>query len=126
MPFTSMAPVTRSTSLLTVTLEGFKVHLLNSSAAFVSWLPPVLPIGIRLMNYTIYHVRVLAGGKSSSARVQNSTFLVDHGTVGQLDSDQLYEFWGEAVIREIDGSMTIGAITQRNATIFIPGKWYST
>ena len=99
------------------------MQLLNSSAAFVSWLPPILPIGIRLVNYTIYHVRVVYGGESSNTRIQNSTFLVDHGTVGQLDSDQLYEFWGEAVIKETDGSTTIGAITQRNATIFIPGKW---
>lgn len=47
--------------------------------------------------------------------------LANYGTVEKLDSDQLYLFWAEAVIKEVDGSITTGVVSQQNATVFVPG-----
>ena len=99
--------------------------MLNTSAVVVSWLPPVLPVGVQLIKYIVYHIPTSTGTSQSleveNAHIWNSTMLANYGTIRKLDSDQIYLFWGEAVIKEVDGSITTGVVSRRNATVFVPG-----
>lgn len=88
----------------------------------VSWLPPVLPVGVQLIKYTVYHALASSGtSQVENTHIWNNTMLANYGTVEKLDSDQLYLFWAEAVIKEVDESITTGVVSRRNATVFVPG-----
>lgn len=101
------------------------MQLLNTSAVTVSWLPPVLPVGVQLIKYIVYHAPVSSATSQSlqaeSTHVWNNTMLANYGAIGKLDSDQHYLLWGEAVIKEVDGSITTGVVSRRNVTVFVPG-----
>ena len=111
-------------------LEGFQVKLFNTSAVFISWFPPQLPLGVRLVHYIVYYVNTSAADHGNAHPVEDRAvnrvvMSLNYGVVSQLSSNLYYHFWAEAVMEEIGGHQVTSTVLSKNATIFMPGKCYS-
>lgn len=105
----------------TVNLEHFKVGLHNTSAVVVSWTPPPLPFGVQLQEYVV-HYKQTTSDTVSSTEFDTTTIAENYGIIEGLSSGANYQFWVEAVIQEIDGTIPTGdVLSARNVTLFIPG-----
>ena len=95
----------------------------DTTSVEVTWAPPQLPLGVRLLSYTVHYVRTRSSSSSENPRDsgQYVTAWESVVVVSGLRSNSFYQFW-------VEGSVVEGAVESEdiirsgNMTVFLPGK----
>lgn len=87
----------------------------------VSWASLPLPSGVQLREYVVHYKQTTLDTVSSTEFI-TTTMAGNYSIIEGLSSGANYEFWVEAVIQEIDGTLQTGdVLSAGNVTLFIPG-----
>lgn len=87
-------------------------------------MPPPLPSGVQLLEYVVHYKQITTSDTIPSRESDNATVMAENfGIIEGLSSGANYDFWVEAVILEMDGTLRHGDIVSAGSvTLYIPGR----